>query len=176
MWRSPRRRIAAALVAALVLAVSLLASPASAATPAMLYFPAPEGSAWVILASYNTATHSMADGSDPLSDGSPEMVTDTVAVNVSNTLLVSMPGAPSGRFAATPVFAANGQALAVFGGGTVPQLEGAALAAQASGVWVQDALGFYQLLIVGGASFVRDAFATRFPTGFAGVTAVTLIR
>lgn len=371
MWRPTRRRIAAALVATLVLAMPVLASPASAATPAMLYFPAPEGSAWAILAGYNTATHSMADRGDPyaidlhrtdaptegtpvlapisgtvgyvssscitirdasrtsvllchlfapqslrnravargqqigvvapageagnngvahihlaltaaaggsmpfvgayalegialpattaanayadtrfpstnralpgvnagadltvrpgtavtlhptvtntggaglaylwtqvsgtavpllangpstsftaptktgtlqfrvtVSDGSLDAVSDTVAVRVSNTLPVSTPtpAAPSGRFAATPVFAPSGQALAVFGGGTVAQLEGAALAAQASGVWVQDALGAYQLLIVGGAAFIRDAFAARFP---AGVTAVTLIR
>jgi hypothetical protein len=41
---------------------------------------------------------------------------------------------------------------------------------------VQDASGAYQLLILGGATFIRDSFVARFPAGFAGVTAVTLVR
>jgi len=79
-------------------------------------------------------------------------------------------------FLATPVFSGNGQALAVFSGGTVADLERAAAAAHAAGVWAQDAGGAYRLLIVGGPAFTSDAFTASFPAGFASVTAVTLVR
>ncbi len=113
-----------------------------------------------------------------ISDGSPNVASDTVVVNVSTTSATPTPvaGAQSGRFAATPVFTSSGQALAVFRGGTVAQLEAAARAAQANGVWVQDASGGYQLLILNGATFLRDAFVARFAAGFAGDIAVTLVR
>ena len=42
-----------------------------------------------------------------------------------------------GTFAANPVFDARGTAFAVFGGGSLAQLEAAAQAAQSTGVWAQ---------------------------------------
>jgi len=78
-------------------------------------------------------------------------------------------------FAGAPVFGAGGMAQAVFGGGSVEDLEAAALTAGATGVWVQATDGSFHLLVVGGPAFLKDAFRTRF-TGGIGVTAVTLSR
>lgn len=82
----------------------------------------------------------------------------------------------SGGFAGATVFSANGQAATVFFGGTVDQLESAARTTGATGVWVQDSTGRFELLIVGGPAFLREAFTSRFPTGFTSAIAVTLTR
>jgi len=83
--------------------------------------------------------------------------------------------APPADFAARPVFGGeSGQAAAVFMGGDVDQLITAAQTAKASGVWVQDGEGGFQLLIVGGPSFIVNAFRAKV-SGFSGPTAVTLI-
>lgn len=84
--------------------------------------------------------------------------------------------AAGGTFAAPPVFGASGQAAVVFVGGSVDDLEGAARASGASGVWAQDASGTFQLLVVGGPAFLRETFVARFPAGFASATALTLTR
>lgn len=113
-----------------------------------------------------------------VSDGSPTVATDTVTVRVSTSAATPTP-APvvrTGRFAAIPAFTASGQALAVFRTGTVDQLEAAARDAQAGGVWVQDSSGAYRLLILDGAPFIRQDFLARFPGGFPGDIAVTLVR
>ncbi len=83
---------------------------------------------------------------------------------------------PSGTFAATPTFSANGQAAVVFLGGSVDQLEAAARTSTASGVWAQDGSGAFRLLVVGGPVFLRSEFTAKFPNGFSGATAVTLTR
>lgn len=83
---------------------------------------------------------------------------------------------PSGTFAATPAFSANGQAAVVFLGGSVDQLEVAARTSTASGVWAQDGGGAFRLLVVGGPAFIRSEFTAKFPNGFSGATAVTLTR
>lgn len=82
----------------------------------------------------------------------------------------------SDAFAAPPNFGPGGQAAAVFLGGSVAQLESAARATAANGVWVQDNGGVFQLLIVGGPAFLRDAFTSRFAGGFPSAVAVTLTR
>lgn len=79
-------------------------------------------------------------------------------------------------FASTPVFDARGTAFAVFGGGTIAQLEAVAEQVGASGVWVQDGAGTYQLLVVKGPSFLTAPFTTAFSGGFTSATAVTLVR
>ena len=84
--------------------------------------------------------------------------------------------APSGAFVEPPAFGPGGQSLAVFMGGTTGELEAAAVAAGASGVWAQDAVGQYQLLIVGGPAFANAAFRSAFPRGFTTATGVTLTR
>lgn len=86
------------------------------------------------------------------------------------------PAPPRGVFAASPQFSTSSrQAAAVFMGGSADQLIGAATDAKATGVWVQDPRGAFQLLIVGGPSFMVDAFRTTFAAPFAGPVAVTLI-
>jgi hypothetical protein len=81
-----------------------------------------------------------------------------------------------GAFAGTPNFGGGGQAAAVFLGGSVDQLEAAARANGANGVWAQDAGGRFQLLVVGGPGFLRESFTTQFAGGFTTATAVTLTR
>ena len=84
--------------------------------------------------------------------------------------------APRGVFATPPRFnAASGQAAAVFLGGTADELIAAAADARASGVWAQDASGAFQLLIIGGPSFMVDAFRATFAAPFPGPVAVTLV-
>jgi len=80
----------------------------------------------------------------------------------------------AGGFASAPVFSASKLAQAVFNGGTVAQLETAVTAGNGTGVWAQDSKGVFVLDIIGGG-FVNDAFNKAFPTGFTGVTAVTVV-
>lgn len=80
-----------------------------------------------------------------------------------------------GTFAAAPVYDPRGLANVVFMGGTVDQLEAAALADGSNGAWAQDSTGAFQLLIVGGPAFLKDGFKAKFASGF-GVTAITLTR
>ncbi|MEI7926140.1 MAG: CAP domain-containing protein [Chloroflexota bacterium] len=81
-----------------------------------------------------------------------------------------------GVFVSTPIFDARGTGFAVFSGGSLVQLEAAAQASGATGVWAQDAMGAYQLLVVGGPAFLKAPFTAAFPSGFAGATALTLVR
>ncbi len=103
--------------------------------------------------------------------------TATATVSVRTSTNAPAPPQPGtvGAFAAAPVFG-SGRALAVYNGGTVAQLEAVARAADASGVWVQDAAGAYQLLILDGPSFVNEGFRAKFTTGFSTAIAVTLTR
>lgn len=84
----------------------------------------------------------------------------------------------SGRFAGSVAFTTSGQGLAVFLGGSVADLEASARGLQTGvkGVWAQEPNGNYQLLVVDGPAFLSDGFRKAFPTGFAGTTAVTLVR
>ena len=78
-------------------------------------------------------------------------------------------------FSNRPTFTADGLANVVFMGGTVDQLEAAALAAGSNGVWAQDGSGAFQVIVVGGPSFLKDGFRARFPSGLS-VSAVTVTR
>ena len=82
----------------------------------------------------------------------------------------------SGTFAAAPIFSTNGQALVIFSGGSVDQLEASATSSSAKGVWVQDSTGAYQLLVVGGPAFLKDQFKAKFATGWSTNTPMTLTR
>lgn len=104
----------------------------------------------------------------------------SVAIALGIALLATVQGSavthsqtPAGVFVSPPSFGAGGQASVVFGGGTLEQLESAAINAGAGGVWAQDSTGAFQLLVLGGPSFVRETFSARFPAGF-GLVAVTL--
>ena len=101
----------------------------------------------------------------------------STVVNIGNVVTPPTTGGGStgaGGFAAAPVYSASKLAQAVFNGGTVAQLEAAVVAGNGTGVWAQDAQGNFVLYIVNGG-FVNDAFKAAFPTGFAGVTAVTVV-
>ncbi len=80
----------------------------------------------------------------------------------------------AGGFVAAPVYSASKLAQAVFNGGTFAQLEAAVTTGNGTAVWAQDSKGVFVLYIVNGG-FVNDAFKAAFPTGFAGVTAVTVV-
>lgn len=82
----------------------------------------------------------------------------------------------SGTFATAPIFSTNGQALVIFSGGSVDQLEAFATSSSAKGVWVQDSTGAYQLLVVGGPAFLKDQFKAKFATGWSTNTPMTLTR
>jgi hypothetical protein len=64
----------------------------------------------------------------------------------------------------------------VFVGGRPIDLEQAARDAGAAGVWVQDATGAFQLLVVGAPPFLRESFERAFPLNIQGPVAVTLTR
>lgn len=95
---------------------------------------------------------------------------------VTTPPVTTPPAGGTGAFVAAPVFSASGQALVIFGGGTVDQLEGASSSAKATGAWVQDAGGAYRLLVVGGPAFLKDQFKASFPAGLGANTVATLTR
>jgi len=82
----------------------------------------------------------------------------------------------TGAFAQPVRFSSSGVSLTVFPGGAVQQLEAAADAVGASGVWVQDSGGQFRLLVVDGPVFLRQQFQASFPGGLAPNHAVTLVR
>lgn len=85
-------------------------------------------------------------------------------------------GAGVGTFLGTPNFGMGANASAVFAGGSVAQLEAAAKASNATGVWVQTSTGGFELLVIGSPAFLRDAFTAKFQSGVSGPIAVTLVR
>ncbi|MDA0301551.1 MAG: IPT/TIG domain-containing protein [Chloroflexi bacterium] len=105
-------------------------------------------------------------------------VTGGTSTPAPTTPPVTPPPAPggTGAFVGTPTFSASGQALVIFGGGTVDQLEAAAQGAKATGAWVQDGAGAYRLLVVGGPAFLKDRFKAQFPSGLGVNMAATLTR
>ena len=109
--------------------------------------------------------------------GTPPAGTPPVTTPPVTTPPVTTPPAGgTGAFVAAPVFSPSGQALVIFGGGTVDQLEGASSAAKATGAWVQDVSGTYRLLVVGGPTFLKDQFKASFPAGLTANTVATLTR
>ena len=89
---------------------------------------------------------------------------------------VVTPTSATGAFVTPVMFSSSGQALAVFSGGTFDQLEAAARAAGATGLWVQDSGGQFRLLVIGGPAFLRDQFRAAFPLGLTSNLAVTVVR
>ena len=104
----------------------------------------------------------------------------TLAMFALVALALVLPASPANAqatgFASPPVFSKVGVAYVVFLGGSVADLEAAAAASGASGVWAQDATGRYSRLIFGGPSFVNAPFRLAFADGFAGPTGVYLTR
>ncbi|MDP2326515.1 MAG: dienelactone hydrolase family protein [Dehalococcoidia bacterium] len=85
-------------------------------------------------------------------------------------------GAQTAGFVSPPVFSKLGVAYVVFLGGSIEELEGATAASGASGAWAQDTTGRFSQLAIGGPSFVSDRFRATYAAGFAGPTAIVLIR
>ena len=106
--------------------------------------------------------------------GFPELIWGFLSAHARQQPAPPEPGA-SGRISAS-AFGASGAALGIYTGGTVDQLEAAASAAGATGAWVQDRTGAFQLLVVSGPPFLKDAFKARFPSGLASSAALTLTR
>ncbi|MGE3856422.1 MAG: hypothetical protein AB7G21_05655, partial [Dehalococcoidia bacterium] len=86
------------------------------------------------------------------------------------------PPSGTGTLAAPPTFDGTGRALSVFTGGSVDDLVTAASGSGATGIWVQDAGGTFQLFIVGGPDFLAADFRARFPAGWPTFTSVLLVR
>jgi len=77
-------------------------------------------------------------------------------------------------------YSKDGFALTVYSG-SIMQLEAAAGSAGATGVWVQDVSGRFQLFPVRGPVFLQSGFQAAFPAApgmvaFPQMTAVTLVR
>ena len=81
----------------------------------------------------------------------------------------------AGSFASAISYNTAGLGLAVFTGGSITQLEAAGQASSASGIWLQDASGAYQLLVIGGPVFLKAPIQAAFPNGLQ-TTAVTVVR
>ncbi len=114
------------------------------------------------------------------SSASAATVADTGLASPALGQVAPMP-MPSGQLTPTPVYGNLGLALVVYSGGTVDDLELTAGNAGASGVWVQDSTGRYQLLPVQAPTFVKSGFAAAFPAASASAAnfpqaiAVTLV-
>lgn len=86
------------------------------------------------------------------------------------------PASGDGTFASPPSFGTGAIGSAVFNGGTVAQLAAAVTAAGSTSVWTQDANGTWRAYVVGAAAFVNAGFNTAFASGFAGATAVFVVK
>ena len=86
--------------------------------------------------------------------------------------------APCGTFATQPAFSSGNPQLAqvVFNCGTAAQLDAALRSVGATGVWAQSSTGMFHVYIVGAPSFANAPFLTAFPSGFAGLVALTLVK
>ena len=127
-----------------------------------------DGEQWVDL----TSTGTFDDNGNLLLSADLEHFTPFAAIYREGGVVV--PPAVSGAFASPPIVGRGGLALAVFNGGSVAQLEAAAVSVGARGVWVQDGTGAYHLLVVNGPEFVLQEFVSFFPDGFPTTIAVTI--
>ena len=100
----------------------------------------------------------------------------TVAAPVAVPTAVTPPALAVGIFVSPPAFSANGLGAVVFTRGSTDQLLAATIAANATGAWVQDPTGRFQLLIPGAPPFILDAFKAAFPSGFTVATNITLTK
>ncbi|MDA0301905.1 MAG: SH3 domain-containing protein [Chloroflexi bacterium] len=149
--------------------------------------PSAEGYRWVQI---NSGALSGWAAADYLSAGVLPIVSGAGSTPIASTPVLSSAPAPASvieappppivvasrkGFVVPPVYGRESQqASAVFYAGSVDDLIAAATEAKASGVWAQDRTGEFQLLIVGGPTFMVDAFRTKV-VGFSGPTALTLI-
>ena len=133
------------------------------------------GGGWVPLDDASVTAVVAPDGSVTVVADLPHFTMYAVLFQ-SSRLAAEQASSVRGTFASKPIFSSGGQALSILQGGTVDQLEIATRSIGASGVWVQDSTGAFQLLLVSGPSFLKDSFRLKFPTGFVGSTSVLLVR
>ncbi|MEI7924667.1 MAG: LysM peptidoglycan-binding domain-containing protein [Chloroflexota bacterium] len=88
--------------------------------------------------------------------------------------VIYAPGA--GRIAAFNGYSTDGSGFGVFEGGYVDDLASAAAQNEADGVWAQDSLGLYRLLVVNGPAFLSKDFREAFAGGVQVNSAVTLMQ
>lgn len=103
-------------------------------------------------------------------------LTQSVTLSATGTTPTPTPTPGDGTFASAPTFGTGTAGMAVFNGGTVEQLAAAVTAAGGTSVWVQDANGTWRVMVVGAAAFINAGFNASFPTGFAGATAVSVVK
>ncbi|MEI6137077.1 MAG: trypsin-like peptidase domain-containing protein [Chloroflexota bacterium] len=108
------------------------------------------------------------------SDGSVEPIRRGV-VSANDSSAYS-PWTATKTFVAKPTFGPDGKALAIFGGGSIDDLEAAARAESATGVWIQDSSGAYVLLVVDGPPFLKASLVSRLAGALTTVTSVTLTK
>lgn len=101
----------------------------------------------------------------------------TQSVNVTAT--TPTPGTGDGSLT-TPSFGTGNVGSAVFAGGTIEQLAAQVTAAGGTSVWAQDPdtgnWVRYNTLATGATAFVNNAFNAAFADGFAGATAVFVVK
>ena len=118
-----------------------------------------------------TATPTATATATPTATATSAATATPVATNTPT------PAAPVlGKFFGTPIFGASGPALAVFSGGSTADLEVAAKASGATGVWAQDMSGAFKLLVVDGPSFINEAFRMTFTSGLPANSPLTLTK
>lgn len=101
-------------------------------------------------------------------------------------LTFNAPGAPGSSSGTggdgsltTPVFGSGNIGSAVFSGGTIEQLSAAVIASGGVSVWAQDSAGNwvrYNATATGATAFMNARFTAAFSAGFAGATAVFVIK
>lgn len=99
------------------------------------------------------------------------------AVEIIGQASPTQPG--DGSFAAAPNFGSGNVGSAVFNGGSIADLADATADADGTGVWVQGTDGnWYRYTVgaTGATAFVNNAFNAQFEDGFAGATAVFVVK
>ena len=110
------------------------------------------------------------------STGMPVARSTPAATAATPTPTAAAPSTKPALFTPMPAPGSWSTLSVVFVGGRPTDLEQAARDAGASGVWVQDAGGAFQLLVVGAPAFLRESFERAFPLNIPGPVAVTLTR
>lgn len=152
--------------------------------------PAPDGTACAIAATgtgvITAAAPTTVGGkcTTSLVSGSVDGVIQLVAGSgtltpAQKTITVAGTEAPAGGGDGTltaPTFGSGNIGAAVFSGGTIEQLVAQVTAAGGTSVWVQDSNGTFRVYGTTAPAFVNASFNTVFADGFAGPTAVTVVK
>ncbi|MCK9496455.1 MAG: hypothetical protein M0R75_13295 [Dehalococcoidia bacterium] len=156
-----------------------IASTVGSAAPAVT--TTTNGSATFAVALTGTAGNGIVSVGDGAT-GTPLALTGATRVNQSISLTQSTTPPPAegdGAFASAPNFGTGNVGSAVFNGGSIADLADATADAGGTGVWVQGTDGnWYRYTVgaTGATAFVNNAFNAQFEDGFAGATAVFVVK